>query len=218
MPADHDHTPFGWPSLLEGYQPDRGRADRASADRVPGRRAEHRPARERRCTGSTSTTAGRRSRATRCSSSSRSTRSTSPTRRSPARCSHGELDGEGFPRFDAIVGGPVSYWDETSGRADRAHRARLGRRGRHAATRSEPPSDCCRACSATCWPARAPPSSAASSDRWPLSGPAKPVSALRIPGYGPTRALLPQVRHAHGEADRCPSTTTNAATAATSSK
>ncbi len=27
----------------------------------------------------------------------------------------GELDGEGFPRFDAIVGGPISYWDETSG-------------------------------------------------------------------------------------------------------
>ncbi len=28
---------------------------------------------------------------------------------------HGEVDGEGFPRFDAIVGGPVSYWDETTG-------------------------------------------------------------------------------------------------------
>ncbi len=28
---------------------------------------------------------------------------------------HGELDGEGFPRFDAIFGGPVSYWDEVSG-------------------------------------------------------------------------------------------------------
>lgn len=28
---------------------------------------------------------------------------------------HGELDGEGFPRFDALVGGPVSYWDETTG-------------------------------------------------------------------------------------------------------
>jgi len=28
---------------------------------------------------------------------------------------HGDVDGEGFPRFDAIVGGPVSYWDETSG-------------------------------------------------------------------------------------------------------
>jgi hypothetical protein len=28
---------------------------------------------------------------------------------------HGELDGEGFPRFDAIFGGPVSYWDETTG-------------------------------------------------------------------------------------------------------
>jgi hypothetical protein len=28
---------------------------------------------------------------------------------------HGELDGEGFPRFDAIVGGPISYWDEASG-------------------------------------------------------------------------------------------------------
>lgn len=28
---------------------------------------------------------------------------------------HGELDGEGFPRFDAIFGGPVSYWDEASG-------------------------------------------------------------------------------------------------------
>lgn len=27
----------------------------------------------------------------------------------------GELDGEGFPRFDAIVGGPISFWDETSG-------------------------------------------------------------------------------------------------------
>lgn len=28
---------------------------------------------------------------------------------------HGDLDGEGFPRFDAVFGGPVSYWDETSG-------------------------------------------------------------------------------------------------------
>jgi hypothetical protein len=28
---------------------------------------------------------------------------------------HGDVDGEGFPRFDAIVGGPVSYWDETTG-------------------------------------------------------------------------------------------------------
>ena len=28
---------------------------------------------------------------------------------------HGDLDGEGFPRFDAIVGGPVSYWDESTG-------------------------------------------------------------------------------------------------------
>ncbi len=28
---------------------------------------------------------------------------------------HGDLDGEGFPRFDALVGGPVSYWDETTG-------------------------------------------------------------------------------------------------------
>jgi len=28
---------------------------------------------------------------------------------------NGVLDGEGFPRFDAIFGGPVSYWDETSG-------------------------------------------------------------------------------------------------------
>jgi hypothetical protein len=27
----------------------------------------------------------------------------------------GELDGEGFPRFDAIFGGPVSYWDEITG-------------------------------------------------------------------------------------------------------
>jgi hypothetical protein len=27
----------------------------------------------------------------------------------------GELDGEGFPRFDAIFGGPISYWDETTG-------------------------------------------------------------------------------------------------------
>jgi hypothetical protein len=27
----------------------------------------------------------------------------------------GTLDGEGFPGYDAIVGGPVSYWDETSG-------------------------------------------------------------------------------------------------------
>jgi len=27
----------------------------------------------------------------------------------------GIVDGEGFPRFDAIVGGPVSYWDENSG-------------------------------------------------------------------------------------------------------
>jgi len=28
---------------------------------------------------------------------------------------YGEVDGEGFPRFDAIVGGPVSYFDETTG-------------------------------------------------------------------------------------------------------
>ena len=28
---------------------------------------------------------------------------------------HGDVDGEGFPRFDAIFGGPVSYWDETTG-------------------------------------------------------------------------------------------------------
>lgn len=28
---------------------------------------------------------------------------------------HGELDGEGFPRFDAIFGGPVSFWDEANG-------------------------------------------------------------------------------------------------------
>lgn len=28
---------------------------------------------------------------------------------------HGELDGEGFPRFDAIFGGAVSYWDEATG-------------------------------------------------------------------------------------------------------
>lgn len=28
---------------------------------------------------------------------------------------NGDLDGEGFPRFDAIFGGPVSYWDETTG-------------------------------------------------------------------------------------------------------
>jgi hypothetical protein len=27
----------------------------------------------------------------------------------------GDVDGEGFPRFDAIVGGPVSYWDEATG-------------------------------------------------------------------------------------------------------
>jgi len=27
----------------------------------------------------------------------------------------GDLDGEGFPRFDAIVGGPISFWDEASG-------------------------------------------------------------------------------------------------------
>lgn len=27
----------------------------------------------------------------------------------------GDVDGEGFPRFDAIVGGPVSHWDETTG-------------------------------------------------------------------------------------------------------
>lgn len=27
----------------------------------------------------------------------------------------GVVDGEGVPRYDAIVGGPVSYWDETSG-------------------------------------------------------------------------------------------------------
>jgi hypothetical protein len=28
---------------------------------------------------------------------------------------HGDVDGEGFPRYDALVGGPVSYWDEASG-------------------------------------------------------------------------------------------------------
>jgi hypothetical protein len=28
---------------------------------------------------------------------------------------YGDLDAEGFPRFDAIVGGPISFWDETSG-------------------------------------------------------------------------------------------------------
>ncbi len=28
---------------------------------------------------------------------------------------HGDVDIDGFPRFDAIVGGPVSYWDESSG-------------------------------------------------------------------------------------------------------
>lgn len=28
---------------------------------------------------------------------------------------HGDVDGEGFPRFDAIVGGPVTFWDETTG-------------------------------------------------------------------------------------------------------
>jgi ribosomal protein L37E len=28
---------------------------------------------------------------------------------------YGDVDGEGFPRYDAIVGGPVSYWDETTG-------------------------------------------------------------------------------------------------------
>lgn len=27
----------------------------------------------------------------------------------------GDVDGEGFPRFDAIVGGPVTYWDESTG-------------------------------------------------------------------------------------------------------
>jgi hypothetical protein len=27
----------------------------------------------------------------------------------------GVVDGEGVPRYDAIVGGPVSYWDENSG-------------------------------------------------------------------------------------------------------
>jgi hypothetical protein len=27
----------------------------------------------------------------------------------------GDLDPEGFPRFDAIVGGPISFWDEASG-------------------------------------------------------------------------------------------------------
>lgn len=28
---------------------------------------------------------------------------------------HGELDGEGTPRFDSIVGGVISFWDENSG-------------------------------------------------------------------------------------------------------
>ena len=27
----------------------------------------------------------------------------------------GDVDGDGFPRFDAIVGGPISFWDEASG-------------------------------------------------------------------------------------------------------
>jgi hypothetical protein len=27
----------------------------------------------------------------------------------------GDLDAEGFPRFDAIVGGPISFWDEATG-------------------------------------------------------------------------------------------------------
>lgn len=27
----------------------------------------------------------------------------------------GDIDVDGFPRFDAIVGGPISYWDESSG-------------------------------------------------------------------------------------------------------
>jgi hypothetical protein len=27
----------------------------------------------------------------------------------------GDLDVDGFPRFDAILGGPISYWDESSG-------------------------------------------------------------------------------------------------------
>lgn len=27
----------------------------------------------------------------------------------------GDVDGDGFPRFDAIVGGPISFWDEVSG-------------------------------------------------------------------------------------------------------
>ena len=27
----------------------------------------------------------------------------------------GDVDGEGFPRWDAIVGGPISFWDEASG-------------------------------------------------------------------------------------------------------
>ena len=28
---------------------------------------------------------------------------------------YGDVDGEGFPRFDAIVGGPISFWHEGSG-------------------------------------------------------------------------------------------------------
>lgn len=28
---------------------------------------------------------------------------------------NGDVDGEGFPRYDAIVGGPISYWDEGTG-------------------------------------------------------------------------------------------------------
>ena len=28
---------------------------------------------------------------------------------------HGDVDGQGYPRFDAIFGGPISYWDEGSG-------------------------------------------------------------------------------------------------------
>ena len=27
----------------------------------------------------------------------------------------GDIDVDGFPRYDAVVGGPISYWDESSG-------------------------------------------------------------------------------------------------------
>ena len=73
----------------------------------------------------------------------------------------------GFPALRRDRRRPGQLLGRNHGRADRAHGRRLGRRGRPRRHADEPRSDSCRACSATCWPARAPPSWVASSARWP---------------------------------------------------